>query len=270
AGIGLYFYNARWYDPALGRFVQPDTAMPEPSDPQQLNRFSYARNAPTNYTDPSGHAAEAGAGVALCDYEDLAEAYDRAADQVSPEAYRGWLQDYMARKAVWYMALAEFGATPEDPNVAAYIEDLGKGVTWAQERLLVNGYAGRDVALDTAYRQGGGPVPILETAGALLPAVGAAIWQPGDPINAPTRSGDYPSWSTARRRYWINKALNAEPGKYSEENLARMRQGLAPLDETGQPMHLHHIGGRKIPDPHNLANLASMTAAEHYGIHFGR
>ena len=25
ADIGLYFYNARWYDPALGRFAQADT-----------------------------------------------------------------------------------------------------------------------------------------------------------------------------------------------------------------------------------------------------
>lgn len=25
AAIGLYFYNARYYDPALGRFIQADT-----------------------------------------------------------------------------------------------------------------------------------------------------------------------------------------------------------------------------------------------------
>ena len=28
AGIGLYYYGARWYDPALGRFIQPDTIVP--------------------------------------------------------------------------------------------------------------------------------------------------------------------------------------------------------------------------------------------------
>jgi RHS repeat-associated protein len=31
AGFGLMFYNARWYDPALGRFAQPDTIIPEQS-----------------------------------------------------------------------------------------------------------------------------------------------------------------------------------------------------------------------------------------------
>ncbi|MDZ7296246.1 MAG: RHS repeat-associated core domain-containing protein, partial [candidate division KSB1 bacterium] len=56
--IGLYFYNARWYDPALGRFTQPDTLVPNPGDPQQLNRYSYALNNPVRYRDPSGHWIE--------------------------------------------------------------------------------------------------------------------------------------------------------------------------------------------------------------------
>jgi RHS repeat-associated protein len=30
ATIGLYFYNARYYDPALGRFISADTVVPEP------------------------------------------------------------------------------------------------------------------------------------------------------------------------------------------------------------------------------------------------
>ncbi len=56
--IGLYFYNARYYDPALGRFIQPDTIVPNPGDPQSLNRYSYAANNPLRYTDPSGHRWE--------------------------------------------------------------------------------------------------------------------------------------------------------------------------------------------------------------------
>ena len=60
AGLGLYFYRARWYDPALGRFIQPDTVLPEPGDPQQLNRFSYTRNNPVLYRDPGGHRLIAG------------------------------------------------------------------------------------------------------------------------------------------------------------------------------------------------------------------
>ncbi len=33
AAIGLYFYNARYYDPALGRFIQADTLVPSPANP---------------------------------------------------------------------------------------------------------------------------------------------------------------------------------------------------------------------------------------------
>ncbi len=55
AALGLYFYDARWYDPSLGRFVQPDTIQPDPGDPQNLNRFSYVRNNPLRFTDPTGH-----------------------------------------------------------------------------------------------------------------------------------------------------------------------------------------------------------------------
>ena len=55
SALGLYFYNARWYDPALGRWAQPDTIVPEPGDPQSLNRYSHVLNNPLKYTDPTGH-----------------------------------------------------------------------------------------------------------------------------------------------------------------------------------------------------------------------
>jgi RHS repeat-associated protein len=53
--FGLMDYQARYYDPVLGRFVQTDTLVPSPSDPQSLNRYSYVGNNPTKYRDPSGH-----------------------------------------------------------------------------------------------------------------------------------------------------------------------------------------------------------------------
>jgi RHS repeat-associated protein len=63
---GLYFYNARWYDPALGRFLQPDSMVPEPGNPQSLNRYSYALNNPLKYSDPTGHCVEMGASPIPC------------------------------------------------------------------------------------------------------------------------------------------------------------------------------------------------------------
>ena len=53
--IALYDYGARYYDPLLGRFMAADTVVPEPGNPQALNRFSYVLNNPFKYTDPTGH-----------------------------------------------------------------------------------------------------------------------------------------------------------------------------------------------------------------------
>ena len=44
-----------YYSLNFGRFIQPDTMVPNPGDPQSLNRYSYAGNNPLRYTDPSGH-----------------------------------------------------------------------------------------------------------------------------------------------------------------------------------------------------------------------
>jgi RHS repeat-associated protein len=51
---GLYYYNARYYDPQIGRFISPDTIVPNPTNPQSLNRYSYCLNNPLKYIDPSG------------------------------------------------------------------------------------------------------------------------------------------------------------------------------------------------------------------------
>jgi len=54
----LYDYGARFYDPALGRFLSADTVVPEPGNPQALNRYSYVLNNPLGHTDPTGYLPE--------------------------------------------------------------------------------------------------------------------------------------------------------------------------------------------------------------------
>ncbi len=53
--FGLMYYVARFYDPALGRFVSADTVVQNPFSPPSFDRFSYTANNPIRYTDPSGH-----------------------------------------------------------------------------------------------------------------------------------------------------------------------------------------------------------------------
>jgi RHS repeat-associated protein len=55
ATIGLYFYNSRFYDAALGRFVSPDSIIPHRQGSQAWDRYAGMNNNPIRYKDPSGH-----------------------------------------------------------------------------------------------------------------------------------------------------------------------------------------------------------------------
>jgi len=48
--------NARLYDPTLGRFLSADTIVPDPTDGQSYNRYTYVRNRPLSVTDPTGNS----------------------------------------------------------------------------------------------------------------------------------------------------------------------------------------------------------------------
>jgi RHS repeat-associated protein len=67
----IQHYNARQYDYVLGRFLQPDTIVPNPGNPYDLNRYMYGLSNPLKYIDPSGH-------VQLC------------AQSCEEEADKGW------------------------------------------------------------------------------------------------------------------------------------------------------------------------------------
>lgn len=61
---GLYNYGARYYGPALGRFITPDwSAVPVPvpyanlNNPQTLNQYGYVGGNPASKADPDGHEA---------------------------------------------------------------------------------------------------------------------------------------------------------------------------------------------------------------------
>jgi RHS repeat-associated protein len=58
-GTGLMYYGARYYDPQVGRFAAADTIIPNPANPQDLNRYTYVGNNPVNGVDPSGHSGGA-------------------------------------------------------------------------------------------------------------------------------------------------------------------------------------------------------------------
>jgi len=66
--VGLYYYKARMYSPALGRFMQPDPIGPA----DDANLYQYALNNPVNNTDPLGLSCEGNSTVGT-DGEDCSE-----------------------------------------------------------------------------------------------------------------------------------------------------------------------------------------------------
>ena len=58
--VGLINMNARLYDPALHRFLQPDNFVQDPFNTQNFNRYGYVLNNPLLYIDPTGEYGEEG------------------------------------------------------------------------------------------------------------------------------------------------------------------------------------------------------------------
>jgi RHS repeat-associated protein len=53
--IGLIYMNARYFVPYINRWIQPDTIVPDPTNPQSFNRYSFVLNNPIRFKDPTGH-----------------------------------------------------------------------------------------------------------------------------------------------------------------------------------------------------------------------
>ena len=53
---GLFYVSSRYYDPVVARFMSADTYLGRISDPLSLNLYTYCKNEPLMYYDPTGHA----------------------------------------------------------------------------------------------------------------------------------------------------------------------------------------------------------------------
>jgi RHS repeat-associated protein len=53
--IGLYYLMARYYDPSNGRFITRDSFHGFEKDSLSLNQYSYTKNNPVKYIDPTGY-----------------------------------------------------------------------------------------------------------------------------------------------------------------------------------------------------------------------
>jgi RHS repeat-associated protein len=74
---GLYYYGARYYNPELTRFTQPDTIIQNVYNPQNLNKYAYVMNNPLKYTDPTGQ-------IYIPILSELSQAADEFCEQYLP------------------------------------------------------------------------------------------------------------------------------------------------------------------------------------------
>jgi len=57
---GLQYFNARYYDPEVGRFAQADPTVPDPLNSQAFNRYMFCLGNPISLMDASGFAGDKG------------------------------------------------------------------------------------------------------------------------------------------------------------------------------------------------------------------
>jgi len=127
----LYDYVARAYDPVLGRFISPDTIVPRAGSSQALNRYSYVRNAPLQYNDPSGHVETSpddnGYGAAWCFSEESSAeaAVTQAAWQATIPNFTGAgsTQSYGAGSTTSHQAIPS-APPPPLPGSTTYHNDV--------------------------------------------------------------------------------------------------------------------------------------------------
>ncbi|MBU0644274.1 MAG: hypothetical protein KJ731_10520 [Alphaproteobacteria bacterium] len=189
ADAGLQYLNARYYDPRLGLFIQPDWL-----DPTQqgvgTNRFSYSFNDPVNLRDPSGNAS-AGVGAKVSadfysedhDNHELPNHIKRLTEEERKERFgeglvwddpktgfyaRAYLDVKTGEIILGYRGTDDFDGTDMDDNVGQGLvgrsSQYDQAIALAQAVAASGGVASRAEGLSFAgHSLGGG----LATAAAL-------------------------------------------------------------------------------------------------------
>jgi RHS repeat-associated protein len=146
----LYYYRARYYSPALHRFISEDPIGFAAGDP---NLFAYAHNSPTNYRDPSGNFVPVPAVIGtLCAAGALGGAYTHHTLAGRKASLGGYLRSAAAGCAAgvalgWGLGIAFEAAFP------GYMLAGGKASLWAGA-----GAGGAKLAIADAATTGGATI----------------------------------------------------------------------------------------------------------------
>lgn len=115
AETGLYNFGARYYSPALGRFVTPDPKViskQRMADPQQWNMYSYSRNNPTSMFDPDGKEVRMAPNQSA---EDIAAMVRTLAHSYQKQSFRQKFDQLSQSKHTFYLEKTNI---PQPPQVS--------------------------------------------------------------------------------------------------------------------------------------------------------
>ena len=256
---GLYYARNRNYSPSLGRWINQDPA----GYINGANTYQFVESNPAGNVDPWGLDVEEEIGD---DGVDMAAGGGTESPAVANTMAEIAAQDSAnnavaaAEEAIAHAA--DNGVPPQD--LAQADGDLG----WAQK--------GQNLANDPN-------APLFDkeigddTSQYFSKKAEQALKEPKPETKGPTRPPCPEELQKLRNdfnknvkpNYWRGEAAK-NPGGYSPEDLARMREGNAPIGPDGYPMELHHRVPLSMGGTNDINNLQAMTRTAHrLGNNFG-
>ncbi len=172
-GFGLYDYGARMYSPSLGRWISADTIVPDPLNPQSLNRYSYVYNRPLVYIDRDGHfpwlpvvivgGVVLGGAIGLAVVPNILPwdppmmITSRVADPITSSDMTGWLRDQIVMNAQSGVVRAirenwtSGNLLKKDAAMQAWTALVGTGATWDFKVDLLRANEQRGIFIEGAH-----------------------------------------------------------------------------------------------------------------------
>ena len=255
--------NARYYDPELGRFIQPDTTIPDLSNPQSYNRYSYVLNNPLRYTDPTGHdPAFSSIGI----FQSLSVEQEVTASRAGAPAAVG-LVVATATGGAAAPVLVSAGAST---TMAAIGSGMIAGVTGDLAT------QGTQIGLGTRSSISGQEIAVNGVGGAALGYVGAKLFSlngtPEPEAGPYSHLEDHPSvgpgkdFTQAQKRNILNANRERNGGVLRSDESGtqavapqQSKKGIAPPSNEA---HVDHIVPKSQGGPNSYKNAQVLTRQE--------
>ncbi len=226
----FYYLQSRYYDPAIGRFINADTYISTGTGMLGNNMFAYCNNSPIIHKDTTGDVVDVVFDVASLCFSIV----DVATTPYDPAAWFGLVGDVVDVVVAFVSGVGEsakaIGALHKAADIADDIHDTGKSVQ-----------RGWKVGDNISNLTGAGTVPSWNT-------VKSWYWK-----NAAHYKVDSPLYTKGNVTY---KGT-------SVSKTTRMEKGYAPIEYDGYPINLHHTAGKS----NDLFNVVQMSQTAHQTFH---